>query len=199
MKIKISKNLIFNFLTVLCLISFLIADVNLYYAYKYPVKYANIISNEASATQFDADFICAVIAVESGFKKYALSSKGAMGLMQILPSTAIIFTEQLDIELNDINDLYDETINIRIGTTYLRYLKNKFFNIATVLAAYNAGETNVMSWLLDVNYSSDGATLITTPFKETNDYIDKVMTALRIYRTKRRRYLKKMGIYNSSI
>ena len=199
MKIKKRKNLIIHFLFELCLISFLIADVNLYYAYKYPVKYANIISNEASATQFDADFICAVIAVESGFKKYALSSKGAMGLMQILPSTALSFTDELEIDLSSIDDLYDETINIRIGTTYLRYLKNKFFNIATVLAAYNAGETNVMNWLLDANYSNDGVTLTTTPFSETNDYIDKVMTALRIYRTKRRRYLKKIGIYNSYI
>ena len=174
-----------HFLIILCVIGFVISGTNFYYAMKYPLKYENIIVNEASATQFDPDFICAVIAVESRFNKYALSSKGAMGLMQLMPATAISLAEELNLDLSNLNDLYNENINIRIGTAYLRYLKNKFFNIGTVLAAYNAGETVVLSWLLDENYSLDGVTLVTTPFKETNDYIKKVMETLRIYRNKR--------------
>lgn len=180
-----NKHFFKHLLIILCVIGFLISGTNFYYALKYPLKYENIILNEASSTQFDPDFICAVIAVESRFNKYALSSKGAMGLMQLMPTTAIQMAEQVNIDLTNLNDLYDETINIRLGTTYLRYLKNRFFNIATVLAAYNAGETIVNTWLLNENYSLDGVTLITTPYKETNDYIKKVMETLKIYRNKR--------------
>lgn len=180
-----NKHFLKHLLIILCVIGFMVSSTNFYYALKYPLKYESIILNEASATQFDPDFICAVIAVESRFNKYALSSKGAMGLMQLMPATALSMSEQVNIDLTNLNDLYDETINVRLGTTYLRYLKNKFFNIATVLAAYNAGETVVNEWLMDENYSKDGVVLTTTPYKETNDYIVKVMETLKIYRNKR--------------
>jgi soluble lytic murein transglycosylase len=179
------KHFLKHLLIICSVLGFVVAGTNFYYALKYPLKFENIIINEASASQFDPDFICAVIAVESRFNKYALSNKGAMGLMQLMPATALQMANEVGIDLSNLNDLYNETINIRLGTAYLRYLKNKFFNIATVLAAYNAGETVVSSWLLDPNYSLDQTVLQTTPYKETNAYIQKVLETLKIYRNKR--------------
>ena len=179
------KTFLKNFLAIVLVLSCVITLTNFYYAVKYPLKYNNIIVNEASANQLDADFICAVIVVESGFNKYAVSKSGAVGLMQLMPTTAVQMAVEIGLENFKLDDLFNESINIRLGTKYLRYLKNKFFNVRTMLAAYNAGEGKVMEWLIDPLISPDGVSIAYTPFKETNAYIDKVLEVLKIYRNKR--------------
>ncbi|MDD4211060.1 MAG: lytic transglycosylase domain-containing protein [Clostridia bacterium] len=174
-----------NLLVILLILSFLITLTNFYYALTYPLKYNSIIVSEASANQLDADFVCAVIAVESRFDKFATSESGAIGLMQLMPTTAIQMAVEVGLENFTVEDLYDEKINIRLGTKYLRYLKNKFFNVRTMLAAYNAGEGVVMEWLFDPLISPDGVSIGYTPYKETNAYIDEVLEVLKIYRNKR--------------
>lgn len=179
------KTVIRDSLVLLLVLSTIIWCTNFYYAFRYPLRYESVILNEAAANNFDPDFICAVISEESRFNKNAVSESGAMGLMQLMPATAVQMAIEIDLESFTLNDLFDETINIRLGVKYLRYLKNKFFSIGTVLAAYNAGEGVVSEWLMDESYSLDGVTLITTPYKETNAYIENVMETLKIYRNKR--------------
>ena len=78
--------------------------------------------------------------------------------------------------------LYDEKYKIRMGCWYLKYLSDMFDgNRDLIVAAYNAGPTNVQNWLNDKQYSKDGKTLDYIPFGETKKYVDKVNTYYNVY------------------
>lgn len=111
----------------------------------------------------DRDLIHAVIATESNYASNAVSPKGAVGLMQLMPSLAKQY---------GVTDASDAAQNIRGGVQYLRYLLNAFDgNIELALAAYNAGEQTVLKYGRRV-----------PPFPETVDYVRQVE---RIYRERK--------------
>ena len=145
----------------------------------FPVRFREAVEKNAEETGIDVSLIYAVIRTESSFRENAVSEKGAIGLMQILPSTAdhILryygFQEQFD--------LFDGEDNIRCGVYYLQYLLNKFSDERTALAAYNAGEGRVAAWLCDREYSSDGKTLSVIPYPETRRYVGKIERAKIFY------------------
>jgi hypothetical protein len=108
--------------------------------------------------QVSPDLVKAVIAVESEFDQYAVSSKGARGLMQLMPATARRF---------GVADTFDARQNILAGTQYLRILLDQFADdIELALAAYNAGENAV------VRYGG------VPPYKETRAYVAKIQRLL---------------------
>ena len=74
--------------------------------------------------------------------------------------------------------------NIKIGTYYLSYLIEKFNDLKVAICAYNAGEGTVSSWLSNSNYSRDKKTLETVPYKETANYLEKVLRNLKVYQKK---------------
>ena len=98
-----------------------------------------------NAQRFDLDpvMLLAVIHVESRFDPGAVSSKGAMGLMQIRPTTAREVAGSLGIELSADEQLFDPELNILLGSCYLRYLVDRFDDHHIALSAYNAGPTRV--------------------------------------------------------
>jgi soluble lytic murein transglycosylase-like protein len=98
-----------------------------------------------NAQRFDLDpvMLLAVIHVESRFDPGAVSSKGAMGLMQIRPTTAREVAGSLGIELSADEQLFDPELNILLGSCYLRYLVDRFDDHDIALSAYNAGPTRV--------------------------------------------------------
>lgn len=97
------------------------------------------ILREARAQNLAPSLVVAVIEVESAGYHLAVSQVGAMGLMQILPSTGKELAAQLNIEWKGPDTLFDPTINVKLGTAYLRQLADRYGSVDTALAAYNWG------------------------------------------------------------
>lgn len=156
-------------------------SLSCFYAYFYPMKYREEIEAYSQEFEVDPALVASVINVESGYDESAKSSKGAEGLMQILPSTGEWLTNKLG-EKN--KDLFDAKNNIRLGTFYLSYLLDLFANKDLALCAYNAGQRNVQNWLSDKRYSFDGKTLFKIPFEETQNYLKKVNKNYAYYKNR---------------
>lgn len=154
------------------------------YGFIYPQKYAALVEENAAAFSVDKDLIYAVIRTESGFRPEVESHAGAIGLMQLMPSTFDWLQEKLDGEvIYTVNRLTEPEINVRYGTYYLSVLLEKYDgSTATAAAAYNAGTSNVDGWLADSACSSDGRTLTKIPYKETESYVKKVEHAMDMYK-----------------
>ncbi len=140
--------------------------------WRYPVKYENEIKQAAAENGLKSELVAAVVWTESGFDEKARSKRGAVGLMQLMPSTAKWCAESLNIEYGE-EMLNDAQYNIRLGTFYLKYLFEKFGDERLALAAYNAGEGNVRKWL--------AMGLTEFPFKETANYVERVANAEYVY------------------
>ena len=143
----------------------------------YPLKFENEIKKYSDAYSLDEHLVMAIISAESKFNENALSPKGAKGLMQLKDETASWCMEHFNIENStDKNDL-----NIHLGCAYLRYLIDKYKGYTdTAIAAYNAGEGNVSTWLKEQDGQS--VVLCSIPFGETEKYVETVKKRLKIYR-----------------
>lgn len=125
-------------------------------------SFADFIQQIAKEFNMDAALIRAVIHVESGFNPYAISNKGARGLMQLMPAL---------LEQYEVSRPYDYKQNIVAGTRHLAYLLKRFNqNIALATAAYNAGEGAVRK------YQN------IPPYNETQNYVRKVHFLFKRYR-----------------
>lgn len=153
----------------------------IFYVFLYPLKYKIQIIEASEKYQLPTHLIASIVLTESSFDKNAISKKGAVGLMQILPSTAKWVCE-LKGDKYDQEKLNEVSYNLDIGCYYLKYLINKFESVDTAIVAYNAGEGNVSSWLKNQSLSSDGVTLISIPYKESNNYLKKVKQTQKIYK-----------------
>ena len=126
------------------------------YKYSYSDRYDGLISRAAQNYSLDASLIKAVIKVESNFDSRAVSPKGAVGLMQLMPRTAARM---------GVKNRYDERENIMGGSKYLRFLLDLFSDKKLALAGYNAGENAVIKYGYRV-----------PPYKETKNYVSKVLS-----------------------
>lgn len=160
----------------------MLTAANLYVAFSYPLKYKNLVNRYSQEHNIDQAMIFSIIRAESSFDPEAVSRAGAIGLMQLMPATALMLANQLDIQDFTTDMLYQPEINIRLGTLYYSQMLKKFENRETALAAYNAGEGNVASWLQNPEYSKDGKSLDHIPFKETSNYIKKINKNYKIYK-----------------
>lgn len=148
----------------------------------YPTKYKDAVISYSQKYDISPYLIFSVIKAESNFNKNAKSSAGAIGLMQIVPSTASYVAHIFNIPFSNADELYEPQKNIELGSAYLKYLSTKFSTTDTILSAYNAGETITRSWLNDTNYSLDKITLYNIPYKETKNYIKKINKNIKIYK-----------------
>lgn len=126
-------------------------------------KLASFIHQESRRYGFDPELIIAVISTESSFYNWAISPKGAVGLMQIIPTTGKQVAEMNDIVWHGKDPLFDPFLNIRLGIHYLWMLYLKFGDISLALTAYNHGPGKVLRWI------KAGDTIPT-------DYSEKVFT-----------------------
>ena len=146
----------------------------------HPTEYAEFVGAYSSEFGVPRSIIFAVIKTESAFDPDALSSAGAMGLMQLMPETFDWLLSKSG-EVYTADELYEPEINIRYGTMLLAALYGEFGRWDTAYAAYNAGLNRVRLWLSDPDYSEDGI-LTEIPYAETEKYIKKVEAAVAEYR-----------------
>jgi soluble lytic murein transglycosylase-like protein len=104
---------------------------------------AHAIVTEARRHHLDPALVMAVMHVESRFNNFALSSVGAMGLMQILPSTGEELAAKHGVAWYGPQTLFDPVANVRLGIAYLKELSDRFGNLSTALAAYNWGPGHI--------------------------------------------------------
>jgi soluble lytic murein transglycosylase-like protein len=105
---------------------------------------AKCIVVEAERHRLEPTLVLAVMHIESLYDTYAVSDKDAMGLMQILPTTAEWLAARTGIEWRGPQSLFDPLLNVKIGVTYLRQLVDRYDgDIATALAAYNWGPGHI--------------------------------------------------------
>ena len=141
----------------------------------FPKKYKNYVVAYSDEYNLDKALVYAVIKVESDFKPKVVSKSGALGLMQILPSTAMWIAEELD-ETYSKELMFQPQKNIRFGCFYLRYLFDKFDKMEIVICAYNAGEGKVFDWI-------ENGELIREKidYEETKKYLTKVENFYQAY------------------
>ncbi len=141
----------------------------------YPLKYAPQIRADSREFGVDPTLVAGVVYVESRFGYDSESSKGAYGLMQLMPSTAKFISERSGIR----GDYRDPEVNLRMGTWYLSYLESRYPNNKRMaLAAYNSGEGRVNVWALRKGFDIRRD----IPYKETRDYVQNVLEAQKTYR-----------------
>lgn len=146
----------------------------------YPIKYGNFVEIYAAENNLDEYFVYAVIECESGYDERALSYADARGLMQLTPDTFRWLQSKTGESLGE-EMLYDAQTNIKYGCYFYGVLFEKYADEVTALAAYHAGMGNVSKWLKDESYSRDGKTLYDMPFKNTKNYVNKVIKTRNIY------------------
>ena len=119
------------------------------------VPYGAIIDKVAKEQNVDAKLVRAVIQVESAYNERARSKKGAMGLMQLMPATARMYS---------VSDPYDPASNIEAGIKHLKSLLERLPSVSLAIAAYNAGEAAVQRFR--------GV----PPYPETREYVKRVLS-----------------------
>jgi soluble lytic murein transglycosylase len=138
----------------------------------YPLAYEQAIEDSAKRHSINPYLIAAVIDSESGFDPETVSSAGAVGLMQVIPSTARDLESRGVVSrgVTEGKDLSDPRANIEYGAAYLRYLVDRYHEVETVLAAYNAGLRHTDAW------SEEGGDIREAiKFPETKKYVLRVM------------------------
>ena len=160
----------------------------------YPVAYAEVIDRNAKEFALDPYLVISIMRCESSFDSEAVSNRGAIGLMQVMPDTGEWIAHKLDMDDSFVTSmLYDPEVNVRFGCWYLQFLDGRFDgDRKQMIAAYNAGHHAVEKWLEDPAYAQDGA-LFFIPYESTATYYDRVMAAYENYTSLYPELFSKLG------
>lgn len=148
----------------------------------YPLPHRALIVREARRYDIDPYFMAALIRQESAFNPRATSSAGAMGLMQVMPSTGRVLARSMGIRRFNTAMLHDPATNVRIGARFLSDMIRTWGDRPDyVLAAYNAGPSRMARWRRLPEARDPDLFLERIPFDETRDYVRVVQLNTRIY------------------
>lgn len=146
----------------------------------YPERYTEYVDKYAEKYKIDREWIFALIKAESNFETQSISQSGAIGLMQLMEDTAIEVSNKVGL---DTVNLTDADTNIELGTKYFSYLVDYYkgnYNLA--ITAYNAGIGTVAKWIDSGIIKEDGSDIENIPYKETNNYVRKILKNYDIYK-----------------
>ncbi len=148
------------------------------YGWWAPFRYRTAIVSAASREHLSPYLVAAVVRVESGFRPTVISRRGAVGLMQLMPSSAQWIARQVPYQ--GPIDLTNPRVNVMLGSWYLKYLVGRFHgNLTLALAAYNGGPETVDRWLQQGRMTQGETTWVHIPYPETRHFVARV----RRYRT----------------
>ena len=146
--------------------------------------------------KLEKELLHAFMHQESMFNTKAKSKDGALGLMQVLPSTAKFITKSKDVKRNNSNILKNPEINLEVGQEYLTYLLDLEVvsrNIIFLAAAYNGGPGNLQKWKKETNYLDDPLFFMESiPSRETRWFIEKILTKYWIYQNKNKKEMRSL-------
>ncbi|MDH3514704.1 MAG: lytic transglycosylase domain-containing protein, partial [Gammaproteobacteria bacterium] len=148
---------------------------------RFPLLYREMIETNASELGIDPSWVYGVVRQESAFVVDARSSAGALGLMQLMPSTGRLTGRKINMPIRNNRAILNIENNLRLGASYLKEIlgRNKG-NQVLATASYNAGPNRVSSWLPEQNMDADiWVELI--PYGETRDYVKNVMSYTTVY------------------
>jgi soluble lytic murein transglycosylase len=153
-----------------------------YYTLRFPLARQDGVVQQAEAAGIDPAWAYGILRQESAWMSDAQSGADARGLMQLVPGTAAEVARRNGLPWDGGNTLYDPTVNIELGTRYLAQMAGRF-NGAPWLAsaAYNAGAGRVNQWLDARGTLPPDLFVATIPFKETREYVARVMYYSAIY------------------
>lgn len=154
-----------------------------YQRFHHPLRYASAIAANARRTGLDPHLVAAVVNVESGFDPEVVSSRGAIGLMQVMPATAREVARDAGIrEKVSVETLKVPETNLMIGTRYLRTLVRRYGAEDVGLAAYNAGSVAADRWRAESRRSGKPFREV-VDFPETRHYAEEVLAQREVYAT----------------
>ena len=146
--------------------------------------------------KLEKELLHAFMHQESMFNTKAKSKDGALGLMQVLPSTAKFITKSKDVKRNNSNILKNPEINLEVGQEYITYLLDLEVvsrNLIYLAAAYNGGPGNLQKWKRETNYMDDSLFFMESiPSRETRWFIEKILTKYWIYQNKNKKEMRSL-------
>jgi soluble lytic murein transglycosylase len=145
----------------------------------YPLAYRDHVNKNAAANSLPEGLIYSIIRAESSFSPTAKSPVGATGLMQLMPSTATAIAKSGPLAAGSLNR---PELNIRFGAKHLKDLLDLYKgDLVLVVAAYNAGSTNVARWQKSFGTLPQDEFIESITFKETREYVKKVLAGIEVY------------------
>jgi soluble lytic murein transglycosylase-like protein len=151
--------------------------------YFYPRAHADLVEREAAKAGIPSTLVYALMRQESAFSTTAVSSAKALGLMQLLESTARRVASESGLPTPSADDLFDPSVNIALGVRYLAQLSKLFDgNLALMAAAYNAGETAASRWKDLTTKWEEDEMIEQISYRETRGYVKSILRNMRNYR-----------------
>lgn len=152
-----------------------------YYTLRFPLHHDDLIRAEARRHNLDPAWIAAEIRAESTFNPRARSPADARGLMQVIPATGQAVARRLGEPWGGAESLYDAAVSIRLGTAYLREMKERYGLPYVAIAAYNAGPAPTRRWMEQRPGMDPDLWIETISYRETREYVARVLAFSVIY------------------
>lgn len=161
---------------------------------RFPTPYVEQVKQAAAKRELDTAFVYSVMRQESAFNARARSHAGALGLMQLMPATARRTARHFSRPVPRAAELLNVEQNIQLGTAHLRQLLDEYDgNLVYTMAAYNAGPHRVTRWRPKDRVVPADIWVENMPFRETRNYVKRILAYIRIYQWRLGRDLTPMS------
>ena len=151
--------------------------------FAWPTAFAELVTAVSTGRSVDPALLNAVMREESGFRPEALSTVGARGLVQIMPTTGERLAESLGLLDYQVDDLFTPARNLLLGAHYLEQLLQRFDGrVSAAVASYNAGPEAVTRWLEERPDVEDDEWVEAIPYDQTRSYVKRVLRSQQVYR-----------------